>query len=170
MTYSLPFSQAIELGGGTVPMFRPNLDVRYAENVDIVASLDGPLPFSDASVPNIFSRYAAEHVSWRAIPGLWSECHRILAPGGFTVLVLPNLLEQARRAVEYGDSGRWHEENGVPCMVFGDLNYKENAHAAGWSPEAICRELRAAGFISVLVMPHGAVGTDMIVEVRKGAP
>lgn len=170
MTYALPFAQGavVELGGGTAPMFHPNVDVRAAENVDLVVDFNAPLPFRDGSAPNLFSKYAAEHVSWRNIPQLWSECFRILAPGGTMVLVLPNLLEQARRAVEYGDSGRWHDENGVPCMIFGDLDYPENGHKVGWSPAAICAELRQAGFESVMVLPFGAVGTDMIVECRKG--
>ena len=39
MTYTLPFTpqqKVIELGGGNRPYFRPNLDVRSGENIDIV--------------------------------------------------------------------------------------------------------------------------------------
>ena len=43
MTYTLPFTpqqKVIELGGGNRPYFRPNLDVRSGENIDIVADFN----------------------------------------------------------------------------------------------------------------------------------
>lgn len=161
--------RVLELGGGNAPWIRPNIDTRAGENVDMVADLNAPLPIPDAACDGIFSKYAAEHVSWRNVPQLWVECHRILTPGGSLVLVLPNLLEQMRLGVELGDAGRWEFDNGMSSRVFGDLDYPENSHKCGWSPEAICRELRAAGFVQVYVMPFGALGTDMVLEARKGA-
>lgn len=169
MTYALPFAsemRLVELGGGMAPMIRPNVDTRPGDTVDLVADFNAPLPIESSLFDGLLSKYSAEHVSWRKVDVFFAECARILKPGGVAVFVLPNLLEQCRHFVEVGDRGgelaRW------VCALFGDQDYGENAHAAGWSPTSICIALRKAGFDSVFVVPHGEFGTDMIVEARKG--
>ena len=57
MSYTFPFykgQKVVELGGGTKPYFRPNLDVRAAENVDIVADLNETLPLDDDEYEGVF--------------------------------------------------------------------------------------------------------------------
>jgi len=70
MNYYFPFpekAKIIELGGGTRPYFRPNLDVRKAENVDIVADFNEPLPIENEEYDGVFSSYCIEHISWRKV-------------------------------------------------------------------------------------------------------
>ena len=58
MTYTLPFTpqqKVIELGGGNRPYFRPNLDVRSGENIDIVADFNEVLPLKSIAISLIFS-------------------------------------------------------------------------------------------------------------------
>jgi SAM-dependent methyltransferase len=197
MSYALPFAphdRVIELGGGHAPMAPghwPNVDVREGPGVDLVASFERPLPLASADWDGVVSKFAAEHISWRTVDAWFAECHRILKPGGVLVLVVPNLLEQMRLNVELGDSGRWRWDGGVAGRTFGDLNYEENGHKSGWSPDDICTALRGftwamdppgvdgvpskdgkfvqtwPGFASVLVVPFGELRTDMIVESRK---
>jgi SAM-dependent methyltransferase len=146
---------------------RPNIDVRPGENVDLVADFEKPLPLESNQFDGVFSKFAAEHISWRTVDGWFAETHRILKPGGVLVLVVPNLLEQMRLNVELGDRGEWEWDNGVACRIFGDCDYPQNSHRAGWSPEAIARALRGVGYASVLVLPFGELRTDMIVECVK---
>lgn len=168
MSYALPFQQGqkiIELGGGDAPVFRPNVDARFGAQTDFTADFAKPLPITSDEWDGIFSRFAIEHISWRDVRGFISEMHRILKPGGVAVVIAPNLLEQARMFVKVADAGdledRW------VTMIFGDLDYPENGHKCGFSPEFACRLFREAGFKSVIVVPFGELKTDMIIEARK---
>lgn len=165
MSYQIPFpagASIVELGGGGNPSFRPNLDFRAGPTVDIVGDLSAPLPIADQAFDCVFSRYAFEHVSWRTIKSLLAETYRIMKPGGHLVLILPNLLEQARVLV---NKVEW-EENDL-CMLFGDQDYAGNFHCNGFSPEYASRLLAEAGFRNVIVIPLPGCKTDMIVEARK---
>jgi predicted SAM-dependent methyltransferase len=174
VSYTLPFQQGqklIELGGGAQPIVHPNVDVRQCydtENrptVDFMADFNKPLPITSDEWDGLFAKFVLEHVSWREVRGFITEIHRILKTGGTAVLVVPNLLEQARKLVEIGDSGEW--EDRWVCMVFGDLDYPENSHKCGFSPEFACRLFREAGFSRVLIVPYGELKTDMIIEATK---
>jgi SAM-dependent methyltransferase len=180
MTYSLPFDpqqqRVLELGGGNAPLpFTINVDVRPGPHTAFTADFEKPLPIRGQDFDGVFSKFAAEHISWRTVDGFFAETWRVLKPGGRLVLVVPNLLEQMRLGVELGDSGQWDVDPGHPASglnemskrIFGDHDYGENAHRVGWCPEYICRALRAAGYASVMVVPFGELGTDMIVEAVK---
>lgn len=166
-----PGPRVVELGGGAAPWIRPNVDTRPGETVDLVADFNAPLPIAPEQFDGVFSKYAAEHVSWRRVDAFFVECHRILKPGGVAVFVLPNTHEQCKLAVEKFDAARWdfNAGGGVSEMLFGGQDYAENAHATAFSPLSVCCQLRAAGFASVLVVPFGEFGTDMVVECKKGA-
>lgn len=174
--YSLPFAQGaklIELGGGAAPIVRPNCDVRMCQDangnqmVDFTADFEKPLPIQSEEWDGVISKFSMEHVSWRTVRGLIKEIYRILKPGGTAVVIIPNLLEQARSLVEKGDSGEW--DDNASCLIFGDLDYPENSHKCGFSPEYAGRLFREAGFAVVLVLPFGdnALKTDMVVEARR---
>ena len=79
MTYTLPFTpqqKVIELGGGNRPYFRPNLDVRSGENIDIVADFNEVLPLKNDEYEGVFSCYCIEHLSWRKVKLFISEVDR----------------------------------------------------------------------------------------------
>lgn len=168
MGYALPFAagnKVVELGGGDRPQFRPNVDIRKCDGVDLVADLNQPLPTPGDQFDGVFSMYAIEHVSWRNVRTLIAEAFRLLKPGGRAVFIAPNLREQARVLAE---KEVWEDTD--VCMLFGDQNYGENAHACGFSPESATRMFREAGFEAVLVLPHPNCGTDMIIEAKKADP
>lgn len=169
--YRLPFIQGqkiVEFGGGENPRFRPNVDSRPLPTVDLVLDMNGDMSevvqrYQD--LDGVFSSYMLEHVSWRNVRNVLSAMHTILRPGGRLVLVVPNLVEQARHILRKDALGEFGDNE--VCCVFGDQTYRENAHAAGWSPDYMIRVLREIGFSSVFVFVHPATDTDMIVEARK---
>ena len=166
MAYSLPFKKSdkiIELGGGTQPMFRPNMDIREGPGVDIVGDLSKPFPIKSSDYDCIFSKYALEHTSWRIMPGVVKESCRILRPGGRAVFIIPNTKAQMQWALGQNDE----DYDKVAQCLFGDLDYAENSHKAAFSPAYATRIFREAGFVDVAVIPHGELKTDMIVEARK---
>lgn len=166
--YTLPFEAGktvIELGGGTNPMFRPNVDVRSGAKVDYVADFDGgKLPVLDGSFDNVYCAYALEHISWRSVDSFLKETFRILRPGGTSVFVTANLLEQSKRIVEESAEGL---DSKYVCMLFGDQDYPENTHRSGFTPHSLSVKLREVGYSDVVILPHPVANTDMIVEARK---
>lgn len=165
MNYSFPFKpsdKVIELGGGTRPYFRPNLDVRKEENVDIVADFNEPLPVDDNSYDGVFSSYCIEHISWRKVKPFLEECYRILKNKGTVVFLTANTERQMEWVLEHDE---W--DNDCSCIIFGDQDYDANTHRNSLCPKYAIKLLREVGFTNVIVFPWGELGTDMIIEAKK---
>jgi ubiquinone/menaquinone biosynthesis C-methylase UbiE len=154
--------EIIELGGGETPYIRPNVDVRPGPSVDIVADLNKPLPLESDKYDIVFCRYAIEHISWRNVKGFITEVFRICKPGGKATVITANLLEQCKMIAK---SEAWSEN--FSCMIFGDLNYDENSHKCGFSPEYAKLLFTDAGFSTVVVTPVPGCKTDMVITAYK---
>jgi predicted SAM-dependent methyltransferase len=163
--YSLPFSQGdrvIELGGGDRPITRPNVDIRPGPHVDFTADFEAPLPIQSEEWNGVYCSYAIEHLSWRHVRGFVCEVHRILAPGGIAVIVTADAEAQFRWALS---RLTWDEK--ISQCVGGDQDHPDNTHKVFFNPAWISRLFREVGFASTIVVPHGELGTDMILEARK---
>lgn len=152
----------LELGGGNNPEFHPNIDIKPGPGVDIVASLEEPLPIRDSCVDAVVCRYALEHISWRKVKQLISEVARILNDNGNAIFITANLKEQAR---VIATSDAW-EGDYESRLIFGDQGYPENTHKCGFSPEYITRLFREVG-LRTAVEPHPNCPTDMIIKATK---
>jgi len=163
MSYTFPFTKnVIELGGGDKPYFRPNLDVREGPTVDIVADFNKPLPLTNATYDGVFSCYCIEHLSWRKVRLFLNEVFRILRHNGKAVFVTANTKRQMEHVLAQEE---WDDDSS--CIIFGGQDYDENTHRNSLCPEYAIKLLREAGFEDVIVLPHGALGTDMIIEATK---
>lgn len=160
-------ARVLELGGGAAPQFHPNVDVRYCRDVagnptvDFTADFGQPLPITSDEWDVVFSRYAIEHISWRLVDGFIAEIFRILKPGRLAVIVTANAEAQMRWALAQD----WDER--VSQCIGGDQDYPDNSHKTFLNPAWATRLFRAAGFARVIVTPHGALGTDMVIEASK---
>lgn len=162
MSYNFPFAKGckvIELGGGTRPYFRPNLDVRAAENVDIVADFNKELPIEDNEYEGIFSSFCIEHISWRKVRLFLKECFRICKDGSKAVFLTANTEEQMKYVLEHDD---WEDE--CSRIIFGDQDYDENTHRNSMSPKYAIQLMREAGFDNIIIFPFGDLKTDIIIE------
>jgi len=165
MSYTFPFykgQKVVELGGGTKPYFRPNLDVRAAENVDIVADLNETLPLDDDEYEGVFSSFCIEHLSWRKVRSFIAECFRIISPGSKAVFITANTEEQMKYVLAHDE---WTDD--CSCIIFGDQDYPENAHRNSLCPRHAIKLFREAGFENIIVFPFGNLKTDMIIEATK---
>lgn len=83
----------VEIGCGFNP--QPgyiHLDIRKLPHVDIVCDFEkDKLPFRDSEVDEIINNHVIEHVSWRNLPFILGEWHRVLKPGGRVFLRTPDL-------------------------------------------------------------------------------
>lgn len=163
--YSLPFKEGqkiIEIGGGTRPVFRPNLDIRQEDGVDIVADMSKKLPLNSGEWDGVFSKFAIEHISFREVKAFIAEIYRILKPNGVAVFVTANLLEQARMLTKVPDwEDKWTE------MVFGSQDYPENSHKCGGSPQYWINLFQEVGFSKIVTVPWPEWRGDMVIEVTK---
>jgi SAM-dependent methyltransferase len=157
----------IELGGGAMPQWQPNVDVRPCfdaagrPTVAFTADFGRPLPITSDEWDVVFSRYAIEHISWRLVRGFIAEIFRILKPGGTAVIVTANGEAQMRWALK-----RDWDERVSQCLA-GDLDYPENSHKTFFNPPWGTRLFCETGFSRVIVYTHGEFGTDMVIEAVK---
>ena len=170
----------LEIGGGGNPLFHPNMDIQPVETVDIIHDLEKfPYPVEKNSFDGVYSAYCIEHISWRNIQRFISELYRLLRPGGKTVLLTANLLEQCRKIMHYGVNEATVE------MLFGSQEFEPSylgCHKCGFSPAYAETLFRQAGFNPVRIiapMPttyyqnkpvYPASKTDMIIEGIKPLP
>jgi len=157
--------KVLELGGGSNPVCPghwTNLDCRELPGVNIVASLEEPLPIEDESYEGVFCNYALEHISWRKVRDFLSEVRRILKPEGRAIFITANLKEQAKLI---GAKDKWGGDF-ESRLVFGDLDYPENSHKCGFSPEYAQRLFNEIGF-QAKVEPHPDCPTDMVITAFK---
>jgi len=158
------FDPVLEVGGGDRPSFRPNMDIRSLPTVDIVANLEEPFPIPSESYGSVFGNYVIEHLSWRKIRQFITECHRVLLPGGKCVMVTANTEAQCIRAVKEN-----MPLDEISSLLFGGQDYPDNTHKNFLSPKHAVSLFKDCGFHDVLIHPHPASSTDMIIEARKSA-
>jgi SAM-dependent methyltransferase len=80
----------LNLGSGYQPLNPPwiNVDYKEAPRVDQIVDLNGPWPWKDNSVDQIFSSHVIEHLN--DFVHFMRECQRILKVGGYLELQCPH--------------------------------------------------------------------------------
>jgi predicted SAM-dependent methyltransferase len=134
------------------------LDIDPSVAPDIVASITD-LPVADASFHAVYSSHNMEHLTPHDVPVALAEFRRVLAPGGFAMIAVPDL-QQAARAIAEGKGGEVAYE--APCgpitafdIVFGwapaTANNPWMSHRCGFTLDTLHALLCAAGFKDVVV-------------------
>ncbi len=83
----------LNLGSGPRGIASPNwinIDGFPDTNVQYLVDISRPLPVPDGSFSGIFSEHVQEHFSLEDGIALIRECHRVLAPGGYLRLIMPD--------------------------------------------------------------------------------
>lgn len=178
-----PTDRVIELGGGSHPLVRPNVDVRIChdtqgnQTVDFPADFHHPLPIQSDEWDGVFSQFAIEHIAYPKVPQFIAEIYRILKPGGKAVIVTANTEAQLKWALEHpeGWDGKDMFES-ASCKLFGDQRHGEregdanpghDSHKCYFSPAILTKLFQDAGFEQVHLTPYGARNTDIVVEALK---
>jgi len=169
-------AKILEIGGGSRPLFHPNIDIQNLPTVDIVHNLEEfPYPFEDEEFDGILGMYIIEHISWRKVKQFIKELYRLLKPGGKVILLTANLLEQCRKIMHYGVNESTVE------MLFGSQEFEPShlgCHKCGFSPSYAEDLFKEAGFEVKIIAPMPTVyyknmpiypecKTDMIIEATK---
>jgi predicted SAM-dependent methyltransferase len=143
---------------------------------DIEADLREPLNCDDNIVDGIYSGHTLEHLFPNHANQLLEECYRVLKPGAWLRINVPDL----KRAIDFynGDIELPHFKYKAEAM--GHLT-QNHGHASVWDEELLTNTLKAIGFVEVREVEFGEEGTDkrlikeeayrkdesLVVEARK---
>lgn len=136
------------------------LDIDPAVQPDVVGSITDMSVVRPAVVDAVWSSHNLEHLYPHEVPKALAEFHRVLKPGGFALITLPDLQSVAELvAADKLDDPAYVSPAGsiAPLdMLFGFRAALARgnlfmAHRTGFTAKTLDQSLRAAGFTEVRV-------------------
>ena len=137
------------------------LDINPEFKPDIVASITDMHMVEAASVDAVWSSHILEHLFAHEAPLALREFHRVLKPGGFVLLTLPDLQAVAELVAKDKLDDEAYMSLAGPItpldMIYGlrsalAAGYLPMAHRTGFTPRTMQKALLAAGFPRVQLM------------------
>jgi SAM-dependent methyltransferase len=136
------------------------LDLDPAVRQDIVCSITDMAPVSADAGDAIWSSHNLEHLQRHEVPSALAEFFRVLKPGGFLLLTLPDLQNVARLVVEDRLEDQAYASSSGPItaldMIFGHTASLARgnsfmAHRTGFTAQTLQKVLTEAGFVGITV-------------------
>lgn len=136
------------------------LDLDPAVRPDIVCSITDMTPVSANAVDAIWSSHNLEHLQRHEVPAALAEFSRVLKPGGFLLLTLPDLQNVARLVAEDRLEDPAYTSSSGPItaldMIFGHTASLAGgnslmAHRTGFTARTLQKVLTEAGFVGITV-------------------
>ena len=140
------------------------LDIDPGVAPDIVASITDMAVVATGSVQAIWSAHNLEHLAAHEVPMALVEFHRVLSPGGFALVTMPDLQQVAALVAE----GKLEDSAYISAMgpiAALDMLYGHRAsiasgnhfmgHRTGFVATTLARHLEVAGFQNVRVQRDG---------------
>lgn len=130
----------------------------FGSGADLELDLRRPLPMADGSIAGIFSEHAFEHLSYDTDAALLAECYRVMAPGAFIRIVVPDVSIFVDKYVRGDDQwfAEWEREVLAPRgrrldtkMAAISFVTQEYGHTSSWDFETMKLFLERAGFAEV---------------------
>ena len=140
------------------------LDIDPGVAPDIVASITEMPMVAEGSVDAVWSAHNLEHLASHEVPVALAEFHRVLAPGGFVLVTMPDLqqvaelvaagkLEDAAYVSAMGPIAPLDMLYGYrPALAAGNAFM---GHRTGFTAGTLTAHLQRAGFQSVRVQRDG---------------
>ncbi|WBV45024.1 class I SAM-dependent methyltransferase [Pseudoroseomonas cervicalis] len=140
------------------------LDIDPAVQPDIIASITEMGEVPSGSVDAVWSSHNVEHLYPHEVPLAFAEFRRVLKPGGFALITLPDLQQIAELVAQdrLGDPAYMSPMGPITPL---DMLYGHNAslaqgnsfmgHRTGFTARTLETALQAAGFPLVRVVRDG---------------
>jgi predicted SAM-dependent methyltransferase len=134
-----------------------NLDYEWRPGLDVCCDITKGLPFPNNYVGSIFSEHCIEHIPQRDAVWVFSEFFRIMQPGAWLRIIVPDLdiyldqLAAAKRNQPYSMPYANDDKiNGLytPAMSLNRIMH-DHGHCFIYDFDTICKMLSAAKFINV---------------------
>lgn len=164
-----PLRLNLGCGNKRIPEFW-NCDAHPMAAVDEVFDLS-KIPYGNDIATEIRCEYALEHLEGQAARRAVQEWARVLEPGGYLYLLLPDLKECCRRYASATDPDQQtlyrHAIYGQQVGLWGEPHEAE-IHKTGFSPDEISGLLTQAGFVLKSVSrPSIGEIPSMEIQARK---
>lgn len=140
------------------------LDIDTKVKPDFVASTTDMRAVPSGSVRALYSSHNVEHLFVSEVPKALSEFARVLEPGGFALITLPDLRVAAERVLRDEQELPLYQSPAGPInsldMIYGYAPFVEGGnsfmlHKTGFTAGSLHRTLARAGFEPVMVRSHG---------------
>lgn len=134
------------------------LDIDPHVAPDIVASITAMTPVADASVDAVWSSHNLEHLEAFQVPQALGEFLRVLKPGGFLLITLPDLQAVAAHVAADNLEEPLYQAPAGPIaaidILFGFRRAIAQgntfmAHRTGFTATTLARHLRCRGFTNI---------------------
>ena len=140
------------------------LDINPAVNPDILCSMTDMRPVATDSVDAIWSSHNLEHLYRHEVPVALGEFLRVLRPGGFVLLTLPDLQKIAELIADDALENEAYRSPSGPItpldMIYGHTpslaqGNHHMAHRTGFTARTLHDQLAVAGFTQVTLRRDG---------------
>lgn len=141
-----------------------NIDIRRLDPRILQVDIEKELlrVFPNESVSEILANDCIEHISWRVVPYLIKDVHRVLECGGVFTMRVPDL-EVIANLTFSGNPG-YSDFMRLSYWIFGNQDYPENTHKSGFTKAIVRKLLEDAGF---KVLSVANEGTNLVVLAKK---
>jgi len=118
-----------------------HVDIRPEVEPDVVADISDMPMFKDNTADVIYLCHGLEHFTPKEVPKVLREWHRILRPGGWLYLAVP----------DFGAIASEYVFGMIPlkklwAALMGAQDYPENTHHSVWDQTSLYEALYEAGF------------------------
>ena len=153
------------------------LDINPAVKPDIVASITDMKGVETDSVDAVWSSHNLEHLFAHEVPVCLREFHRVLKPGGYALITLPDIQEIAKLIAEDKLEDAAYVAPAGPIapidMVFGfraaiAAGNVFMAHRTAFTAKTLARALKAVGFENVRAVQGPPGRYELWAEAFKG--
>jgi SAM-dependent methyltransferase len=154
----LSVARRINLGCG--PMSSAafiNCDRRMSPGLDLCCDVTRGLPFADGSIAAIVAVHLLQDLEWAALLPALTECRRVLQPGGWLRVLVPDL-ERAIDACRRDDAAYFHVPDHDARLLGAKLVTQAIWYGSVRTPmtwDFIAEWLARAGFIGVRRLAFG---------------
>ena len=155
-----------------------NVDVEASPKASRQPDIIGPadkIALPDGVADEVMAIHLLEHFYEWEVPNVLAEWRRLLKPGGWLILELPDIVKCCRNLLTLLESGSVKQQNQMAMWgLYGDPGTRNPfmCHRWGWTPQTLGAALRNAGFHDLrwpqtMWHPAGQKHRDMRVEARK---
>lgn len=150
-----------------------NLDAYACDGISMELDLQGKLPLSDGSVQWIFTEHVLEHIDRNRVGAIFSEFHRVLAPGGVVRILVPDLQFYCRAYLD-GDVKTITTPLPNTQTTADAVNsvFNDHFHRFIYDFDTMRIELEGAGFSDIICAKYGeshhqGLALDLDLESRR---